>query len=1107
MDFSLLGPFEARDDDDGLVLVPGGKPRALLALLLLNGDRVVSTDRIVDDLWGEQVPETAPKMVQIFVSQLRKQLPPGTLRTRPPGYLAELAQHSLDLRRFEQLAEEGRALLADGRAAEAAERLQSGLGLWRGPALGEFDEPFAAFESARLEEQRLAVLEDRIDADLACARHAELIGELTALVQRHPGRERLRGQLMLALYRSGRHGEALDSFQSFRRMLADDLGIDPPARLRALERQILQQDPAIDPAQRTPAPRRDPAAVAPSAPPPGRQRELAHLRRLLDEAIEGRRGLAFVTGEAGIGKTTILEAFLQSIPPGVATARGQCVEHRGAGEPYLAILEAVGRLCRGAHGDAVVPLLARQAPMWLMQMPWLLGDDDLEPLQRRTVGATHARMLREMLEALETISAQMPLVLVLEDLHWSDPSTIDLLDALARRDEAARLLVVGTFRRGGTMAPRHPVDRLAQNLRGRGLCAEIAVGPLDPGAVEEYAAERLSADLADLVAGVLHERTGGHPLFVTSLLDSWLEHGLLDESPPDVVRLGSGLPSTVRELIEASLTELDPGDRALLAAAAVDGVEFSAATVVAAAGRAPVDVESRLDALAAAGGPILPTDERRWPDGTVNAAYRFTHDLQREVLYDSMPASLRAQTHGAIGRRLDEAYRSAPKEIAATAAEHFVLAGDSARGVVALRRAAERALERLAHQEALEHLTAGDALLERMPEGAERWSEELALQPMLAAARVATAGWSSPDAETALLRSREVAERLGQRDELGWALFRLGSLYEVRGEYGRAEPLLEEALTVSGSVGGTGLLTDSHARLACSLFHQGAFDRALEHAELGLAVHDGAYFNPVTAVYGDDAGAACHGWAALSLWFLGYPDRARRRALEAVTLTEDPRRRHGYANALVQAAIVEGYRLDFAAARAHAEAAIAAAAHDGYHYRLAMAMIVHGWAMAAEGMFDRGIAEIEEGLDASAETGAHMDDPYYFTLLADACARAGRTDAAFAALEAAHASAGRRFFFESELVRIEGELLARVDRGKDAEIRLRQAVDIARDRTSPTLELRAAMSLAARLRSEGRAEEAATLVSSPYSRLDEGHATHDLVAARALLDALGSLPG
>ena len=250
-------------DDGASVDLAGGKQTALLAFLLLQAGRVVPMDRLVDGLWGEDVPESAPKMVQIFVSQLRKRLPRGLIQTRSPGYRLELDGHTLDLHVFEALHARGREALADGRPDEAARELRRALDLWRGVPLAEFAEPFARLEEARLVEQQLTCLEECVDAELALGRAAELVAELEALVRRHPLRERPRGQLMLALYRSGRHADALEAFQSFRRTLDDELGIDPPPRLKELQRRMLQQDPSLDLVSTERAP-------VPDAPPPPR---------------------------------------------------------------------------------------------------------------------------------------------------------------------------------------------------------------------------------------------------------------------------------------------------------------------------------------------------------------------------------------------------------------------------------------------------------------------------------------------------------------------------------------------------------------------------------------------------------------------------------------------------------------------------------------------------------------------------------------------------------------------------------------------------------------------------------------------------------------------
>jgi DNA-binding SARP family transcriptional activator len=251
----LLGPLELQQ---GQAAIPLGRPaqRALLARLLLDANRTVAVDRLVDDLWGEDAPASAVKMIQIHVSNLRKVLPSGMLVTRPPGYALEIPAEAVDLVRFERLRKEGRAALAGGSAAEAADRLRDALALWRGPALAEFDEPFAEVESARLEELHLACLEDRIEADLALGRHAALVGELEALVTRNQLRERPRGQLMLALYRSGRQAEALAGYRQLREQFSTELGIEPSPALRELEQRMLQHDPALEVARAEPRHRR-----------------------------------------------------------------------------------------------------------------------------------------------------------------------------------------------------------------------------------------------------------------------------------------------------------------------------------------------------------------------------------------------------------------------------------------------------------------------------------------------------------------------------------------------------------------------------------------------------------------------------------------------------------------------------------------------------------------------------------------------------------------------------------------------------------------------------------------------------------------------------------
>jgi DNA-binding SARP family transcriptional activator len=297
VDFRILGPLEAVDAGRTVAL-GGAKQRALLAVLLLRAGEVVSADRIVDELWGAEPPATAAHTIQVFVSRLRKALEPGgagRLLTRPPGYTMQLEDGELDLQRFEQLVHEGRARLESGDPAAAADLLREALGLWRGPALADFAyEPFAQAAIGRLEELRLSTLEERIEADLACGRHGELVSELEALVVEHALRERLRGQLMLALYRCGRQAEALEAFQEGRRALVDELGIDPSPALQRLERAILQQDPSLEPAARQ-------AAASPPAPPPA--------------VVPERSILLLATGAEADGLVALAEPLARSVAP------------------------------------------------------------------------------------------------------------------------------------------------------------------------------------------------------------------------------------------------------------------------------------------------------------------------------------------------------------------------------------------------------------------------------------------------------------------------------------------------------------------------------------------------------------------------------------------------------------------------------------------------------------------------------------------------------------------------------------------------------------------------------------------------------------------------
>ena len=421
MDYRILGPLEALDGERRLPL-GGARLRSVLALLLLHGNKALSRDVIVDQLWGDEPPATAAKVLQNCISALRKELPGGadTLRTVSGAYCLAPGPDELDRDRFERLVAEGRAALSAEDYSDAAELLKQALGLWRGAPLSDFAyEPFAHEEITRLEELHVAALEDRIEAELALGRHDELAPELEALVTRHPLRERLRLQLMLALYRAGRQAEALEAYRGARRTMLAELGIEPGRALQDLERAILAQDPALDGRAQRPAAHAGHGGVRPgrlaASPLVDRAEELALLEAGLDDAIAGRGRLFVVVGEAGSGKTRLADEV------------GSAAKQRG------------GRILWGRGWDG------GGAPAY---WPWsqaLRDADRAVPTPDEDDATERFRFFEEVTEAIRQAAAEQPLLLVLDDLQAADESSILLLEFVAGElpEMAALVLALG----------------------------------------------------------------------------------------------------------------------------------------------------------------------------------------------------------------------------------------------------------------------------------------------------------------------------------------------------------------------------------------------------------------------------------------------------------------------------------------------------------------------------------------------------------------------------------------------------------------------------------------------------------------------------------------
>jgi DNA-binding winged helix-turn-helix (wHTH) protein/tetratricopeptide (TPR) repeat protein len=456
-----------------------------------------------------------------------------------------------------------------------------------------------------------------------------------------------------------------------------------------------------------------PAAADAPSPVVGRDGVLARLEERLARARAGQRQVVFLSGEAGIGKTTVLEAFLAraAVDPDLLIASGTCLEHYGTAEAYYPVLEALGRLLREPGADRIVALLESCAPTWLVQLPWVEPRGDREALRRELLGVTKERMLREMGEALEALTAKTPLVLVLEDLHWSDYATLDLLGMLGRRQERARLLIVGSYRSVDVIVSGHPLRAVIQELGVRRQCEDIALQFLSEADVAAYLVQRFGAEAfsPDLAIAV-HQRTDGNPLFMVRLADELVALGVLAEEEgrwclrgrlDDITR---AVPESLRALIDKQITRLEPEAQRVLEVAGLLGNQFTAEAIAAGLGEDPTVVEERCDSLSRQRQLVVPGALTMLPDGTPVAQYCFTHNLYPQVLGARVAAARRVRLHQRIAEWLEQACGAQPDAISTQLAWHFEEARDYPRAIRYLIVTAENTARRFAYRDAIQVL-------------------------------------------------------------------------------------------------------------------------------------------------------------------------------------------------------------------------------------------------------------------------------------------------------------------------------------------------------------------------------------------------------------------
>ncbi len=849
------------------------------------------------------------------------------------------------------------------------------------------------------------------------------------------------------------------------------------------------------------------AAAAAVTPLVGRDQEVGLLLAHWEHVKDNRGHVVLLGGEPGIGKSRLVRVLTERISA-ERSHRWECrcsaYHQDSALYPLIDLFERVlqfdrddapaQRLAKLAAGLARYGLALPEAlSLWTAFLSLPLPDTvrplDLTPQRRKEM------TFEAIVALLLALAAEQPLLLIVEDLHWADPSTLELVDFLFGQVPAAPILMLMTSR---------PEFRPPWTTRGH--FTYLTINRITRTQTEMMV-ERVTSG-KPLPAEVLQQivvKTDGVPLFVEELTRMVMESDLLrdrgdryeliDALPP------LAIPSTLQDSLMARLDRL--------------GTVKEVAQVGAALGRtfhygllraiASIDDGSLQRALTRLGESDLLHQRGVPPDAT----YVFKHALIQETAYQSMLVSRRRQLHKRIGDTLVDRFPETTGTQPELVAHHYTEAGLADQAVDYWQRAGRRAVERSANLEAIAHFTKALGVLATLPDSRDRLECELTLRTALGPALMSTKGLGSPEVGTNYAQALELCRQLGERPELFAVLRGLWEFHELRGELMTALGLGEELFRLAQAADDPALRLVTHDVLGDTLYWCGDFTRALEHLEQGIALYRLDEHRGLAHQHaGYDPCVACRVFSAYALWYLGYPDRAARRIEEGTALARELSQTFSLMLAVEFGAVVHHLRGEIALTKACAAVNISLSTEQANVFLLGCGMVEEGWAMVHEGQHDEGLGRIVQGMDVCRDSGAILEFPHCWAALADAYRVAGRIEEAMQAvadgLRQADETAAR--FNEAELYRLKGELLllGASPQPDGAERCFRQALDIARRQRAKSLELRVATSLGRLLRRQGKREDARRQLAEVYGWFTEGFDTADLKEARTLLEALAS---
>jgi class 3 adenylate cyclase/predicted ATPase len=847
----------------------------------------------------------------------------------------------------------------------------------------------------------------------------------------------------------------------------------------------------------------------------GRGEEVGLMVRRWEQSKAGQGQVVLISGEAGIGKSALVETLRAHVRgEGLTRVSARCSPYHtnSALYPVIAHAQQVVRLARGDTAEEklakleqalqalslplheVVPLMAA-----LLTVPLPDGRYPplhLTPLQQRQ--QTYDALVAWMLEEAE----RQPVLTVWEDLHWADPSTLELLGLFIDQAPTAPMFHLLTFR--PEFVPPWPT---------RSHMTPLTLHRLERPQVEAMIAQLANGKTLPVeVVEHIVSKTDGVPLFIEELTKMLLESALLREEAEHYALTGPltaiSIPTTLYDSLMARLDRL-PTVREVAQRGAVLGREFTYELLQALTTMEEATLQHGLTQLVDA---ELLYQRGRPP----RARYMFKHALIQDAAYASLLKSTRQQVHQQTAQLLEARFPDIVAAEPELLAHHYTEAGCPAPAVGYWQQAGTRALQRSANVEAIAHVQRGLELLTTLPDTPQRTQHELDLLTTLGPALVAIKGYAAPEVGQTYSRARELCQQVGETSEHVPVLWSLWMFYQSRAEYQTGMELGEQCLQLAHRVQDETLLLVAHIEIGDSWFYLGNPALACTHLEHAIALYDPEQHHVLAYRYGGiDPGIVGLGYYAWALWLRGYPAQARMQSAKALSLAQQLTHPYTLARTLYYDALLCQLRRDVPAVRDQADAAISVATAQGFALVRALGPIMRGWAIAVQEHSTEGLVQIRQGLDTYRSIGAEFQRPHFLALLAEASGLLGQPEGGLAALEEALTlmeKTGERYY-EAELHRQRGELLllreakshpAQGNREQqDAETCFQRALDVARQQQAKSLELRAAISLSRLWQRQGKRQEAYDLLAPIYGWFTEGFDTADLQEAKTLLEELG----